>query len=345
MRSRPACTCWSTIASRRRSTVTLDILHRQSRSLERIVGDLLDVARITQGKIALDRVVVDLRDIAQRCVQALAEEIKISGHTVDVDLGTAETLVNGDTIRLEQVASNLVTNAIKYTPRGGRIEVRVSTHAGHARFEVADNGVGMTPEVRDHVFDVFVQAKQSIDRSRGGLGLGLTVVRQLVGLHGGSVSAASEGTGKGSRFVVELPLAPVDAAVLAPPVERVTQAGGLHIVLIEDNDDARGALSDALAHFDHTVDVAADGVEGLALVFAKSPDVALVDIGLPRLDGYEIARQVRSRFNGAGPRLIAMTGYGRPEDRERAIEAGFDHHIVKPVSLKNLQGLLAAIPH
>jgi signal transduction histidine kinase len=323
----------------------LKILSRQSRSLERIVGDLLDVARMTRGKVSLDRVLVDLRDVADRCVQSLADEIRAAGHTIALELPPAPVIVSGDVVRLEQVAANLVTNAVKYTPKGGHIRVRVAADGPFARFEVTDDGIGMSPEVRERVFDVFVQGHQTLERSRGGLGLGLTVVRELVEMHDGTVAAFSDGDGKGSRFVVELPLlAEALAAASAPAPEPIAEIAGLHIVVIEDNDDARGTLQDALLHFQHQVDVAADGIAGLDLVLEAKPDVVLVDIGLPRLDGYEVARQIRSRMNGKSPRLIAMTGYGQPEDAERATDAGFDLHIVKPVSLKNLQRVLATVP-
>ena len=329
----------------------LKVLNRQTATLDRIVGDLLDVARLQRGKVSIEHAKVDLRDLALRCTQALAEEIRASGHRLELDVPDAPIVVTGDLVRLEQVLANLVTNAIKYTPRGGYIRVGVSRAAGHAFLEVTDDGIGLSPAMQQHVFDVFVQGKQSIDRSRGGLGLGLAVVRQLVELHGGTVSAESPGEGKGSTFLIQLPIAPDELEFVAP-VEEDTMPGvepsALRIVLIEDNDDARETLADALGQFHHDVQTAPDGLAGLDLVLDEKPDVALVDIGLPGLDGYEVARQIRARMNGNSPRLIAMTGYGQPDDRQRAAEAGFDMHIVKPVSLKNLRRVLANIearPH
>lgn len=325
----------------------LEIVSRQARNLTRIVDDLLDIARITRGKVTLEETRVDLRDVIRRTIDALADDIAMSKHEVELDMPGRSVIVLGDATRLEQVVSNLVTNANKYTPSGGHIRVKLTGKNGRAIVEVADDGMGMSPDMQRRVFDLFVQGTQTIDRARGGLGLGLTVVRQLVELHHGSVAAHSEGEGKGSSFIVELPLAREDVPQVEAPTEplRVVAAGeGLQIVVIEDNDDARVTLQEALGTFHHHVEAAGDGTSGLALVLASKPDVALVDIGLPGIDGYEIARQVRAQMDGTAPRLIAMTGYGQPEDRARAVAAGFDEHIVKPVVLKKLANVLAAIP-
>ena len=318
------------------------ILARQTRNLSHIVDDLLDVARITQGKVSLARSLVDLREVVRRCVDSTAEDIRASQHELGLDLPAGPVRVIGDAVRLEQIVCNLVTNANKYTPPGGHLRVRLTAKATHAVVEVIDDGIGMDSAMRDRVFDVFVQGKQTIDRSRGGLGLGLTVVRELVALHEGNVAAFSDGEGKGSRFVVELPLAPADAVAEPSPAEP--PAGEqLHIVVIEDNEDARITLEEALGTFHHEVATAGDGISGLELVLASAPDVALVDIGLPGIDGYEVARKIHERMNVGAPKLIAMTGYGQPEDRARAEQAGFDLHIVKPVVLKKLQQVLATI--
>ncbi|MEO8704156.1 MAG: response regulator [Kofleriaceae bacterium] len=316
----------------------LQILHRQTGSLTRIVDDLLDVARITRGKVSLHREVLDLRDVVDRCLQAAADDVKAARHELVVSRPDEPVLVLGDLVRLEQVACNLVTNSIKYTPKGGQIRVQISAGPS-ARLDVIDTGIGMAADVCSRVFDVFVQAKQSIDRSRGGLGLGLTVVRQLVELHGGTVSAHSEGEGQGSRFTVDLPLAPEGSALAASSMTQLPRAGGMAVAVIEDNAEGRETLVEVLKLLGHHVEVAADGLAGLELVLRTQPDVALVDIGLPRLDGYEVARQIRQRAT-APVQLIAMSGYGRPEDRSRAEQAGFDLHIVKPVSMKLLQRLL-----
>ncbi|MGE0546102.1 MAG: response regulator [Kofleriaceae bacterium] len=322
----------------------LRVVERQASSLTRIVDDLLDVARITRGKVSLSREVIDLREVAERCAQSQREAFAAAHHRVTVDLDPDPVLVIGDAVRLEQIACNLVTNSIKYTPSGGVVAITVSRTGDRARLEVSDTGIGMDEAMRARVFDVFVQGKQTIDRSRGGLGLGLAVVKQLVELHGGTVAAFSAGDGKGSRFAVDLPLAP--ATAIATPhddLHVMPPCAGVRIVVIEDNEEARETLRDALVELRHQVAAASDGMSGLELVVNTKPDVALVDIGLPRLDGYEVARQVRIRCNGSAPRLIAMTGYGQPEDRARAEAAGFDHHLVKPVSLDRLQRLLATV--
>ena len=321
----------------------LTILGRQVKNLTHIVDDLLDVARITRGKVTLARDRLDLRDVVQRCAAALADDVRAAGHQLAVEVPAVEAPVLGDGVRLEQVVSNLLTNAIKYTPRGGHLALRLVTDGARARLEVEDDGIGMPPELCERVFDLFVQGKQSLDRARGGLGLGLTVVLQLVELHGGQVGVRSRGEGKGSCFTVELPLLAPGTDATVAPVEELVAAPPVHVLLIEDNDDARAALHDALTGLGHQVDVAVDGAAGLELALAARPDVVLVDIGLPRLDGYQVARGIRRAMDGHTPRLIAMTGYGQPEDRSRAERAGFDAHMVKPVSLARLQRELAEV--
>ena len=318
----------------------VDILRRQSGNLGRIVEDILDVTRITSGKVVLHQEIIDLREIATSFVLAHEDAFEGSRHIVRLDVAAVPVLVLGDKVRLEQVVSNLVTNALKYSPAGSHIDICVASDAGKARLEVSDDGVGMDETLRDHVFDVFVQGKQTIDRSRGGLGLGLTVVRQLVELHGGAVTAFSEGEGKGSRFLVQIPLAAPEAVVTPVADEVVPRSVILRIVVIEDDVDGRSALEEALSDLGHLVEVSSSGREGLKLVLDRKPDVAIIDIGLPGLDGYEVARQIRARWDGTVPRLIAMTGYGQPEDRLRAQSAGFDVHVVKPISISELQRTL-----
>lgn len=318
-----------------------EVLERQSGNLSRIVDDLLDAARLARGKTSLQLELLDLRDIGTRCCAALGPEATKAGHTLEIERDEQAVWVVGDAVRLEQVASNLVTNAIKYTPRGGRVRLSVKRVDDLARLEVQDNGIGMSAEVRERAFDVFVQAKPSIDRSRGGLGLGLTVVKQLIELHQGSVSAHSEGEGRGSSFVVELPLsrpAISPDAVSAPTRPRAER---LNVVVVEDNADSRELMEAALQLMGHDVASAPDGESGLALILTSRPDVVLMDIGLPGLDGYEVARRVRQQSGGT-PRLVALTGYGQPEDRARVENAGFDAHVVKPITIEQLRGVLAS---
>ncbi|HEY4058604.1 MAG TPA: ATP-binding protein, partial [Kofleriaceae bacterium] len=235
-------------------------------------------------------------------------------------------------------------NAVKYTPKGGHVAVRVAAQNAQALIEVRDDGIGMDATTLTSVFDTFVQGKQGLDRSRGGLGLGLTVVRSLVELHGGTISARSDGEGKGSTFTVLLPLAhPTEKRTPTPP--RVTTIGPsidqLRVLIVEDNEDAREALAELLRVSVGEVMTEDNGKAGLERALAVRPDVMLVDIGLPILDGYEVARQMRKYADGHRPRMIAMTGYGQPEDRQRALASGFDSHLVKPIAYAQLLAQLA----
>jgi signal transduction histidine kinase len=318
------------------------ILSRQTTSLSRIVDDLLDVARITHGKIQLDRRVVDLDEIVKRCRDVLAGEVLGKRHDVHVIVRSRSVLVDGDPVRLEQIIANLVTNAIKYTPSGGAVTVELTREGDSARLEVIDTGIGMDAATLAHVFDVFTQGKQGLDRSRGGLGLGLTVVRRLVELHGGAIRAHSDGEGKGSKFVVTLPVAAQITRTITPAsIPAFGDLADLRILIVEDNPDAREGLAELLSHRCRHVETAADGQMGLERALSAAYDVMLIDVGLPVVDGYEVARRLRDRT--PRPRLIAMTGYGQPDDRRRALAAGFDLHLVKPVSLRQLLTHLSSL--
>lgn len=311
------------------------IIERQARHLSRLVNDLLDVSRVTLGKITLERQPVDLREVASRCVQTYQS---ISSHQLSLTLGREPVIVDGDLVRLEQVLSNLVTNAIKYTPPGGHVRVAVTREADAGVISVHDNGSGIDAELLPNVFELFTQATPTLDRSRGGLGLGLSLVKSLVERHGGQVLASSAGLGRGSEFVVRLPLSTADLtthdAGARPPA-----GDGVWVLVVEDNEDARDTMQLLLEMWGYAVETAADGQEGLDKALARQPAVAIVDIGLPKLDGYEVARQIRARTDGR-PRLIAVTGYGQPEDRRQALAAGFDHHLPKPVNAEELALLL-----
>jgi CheY-like chemotaxis protein len=241
---------------------------------------------------------------------------------------------------LEQVVCNLVTNAIKYTPRGGHVEVSVSGRSGAAMLVVRDDGIGIPPDQLQSIFEVFSQAPTGLDRTKGGLGLGLALVRALVNMHGGTAEAHSEGVGQGSRFTVTLPLL---ATVGRESCAQIEVAGahdaGARVVLVEDNVDIRETLAELLVLDGYQVDGAGDGPQGLTRILAVTPDVALIDVGLPGFDGYELAKRVRAQL-GDAPVLIAMTGYGQPDDRSRAFDAGFDEHVVKPVSLEDLSAAI-----
>ncbi len=323
----------------------LPILDRQVKSLTHLVDDLLDVARITQGKIALNRSVVDLRVTIERGRESIGAVLLGARHAVTIDISGPPTLVEGDPVRLEQIVMNLLTNAVKYTPKGGHVNVSLSHEEGNAILVVKDTGIGMDGKTLERVFDVFAQGKQGLDRSRGGLGLGLTVVHRLVQLHGGTIRAESEGEGRGSTFTLVLPLA-TPAAVRKPTPESIpsmSRLTELRVLIVEDNPDARESLAELLRESCREVMTANDGQSGIEAAIAARPDVMLVDIGLPLVDGYEIARRIRASLDGHRPLMIAMTGYGQPEDKRRALAAGFDSHLVKPISLPDLLARLANV--
>lgn len=320
------------------------IVQRQARHLGRLVDDLLDVARVTSGKITLQRAPLELREVVERAVQSLSAAVHAQRLTLRVRCGgPGSPAVHADAVRVEQLLVNLLTNAVKYTPAGGNIEIWIGQDRDQAVLRVRDSGVGIAHEMLPHVFDLFTQVSATIDRAKGGMGIGLTLVRSLVELHGGSVDAYSEGLGKGSTFTVRLP-------ALAPPAaaqQRREEDPGEHpaarcndVLIVEDNDDSRELLACMLSRLGHQVSTAADGLAGVESALSRRPDAVLVDIGLPGLDGYGVARKVR-RALGAAVYLIALTGYGQPEDRARALEAGFDVHLTKPVDIAQLEQLLS----
>ncbi|HEX6899438.1 MAG TPA: ATP-binding protein [Thermoanaerobaculia bacterium] len=323
-----------------------DVITRQTRHLVRMVDDLLDVSRVTRGKIILKRQHLDLAEVLHRCLSELGMEALARSNGLEISVQTQPVAVVGDPVRLEQVFCNLIQNAVKYTPRGGRLRVEVASEDKQAVLRVRDTGVGLSPEMLLTIFEPFAQVESSRGRSEGGLGLGLPLVRSLAELHGGTVEARSGGAGQGSEFIVRLPLtaeAPRPMVfrkpVAAPrPAER--PAGGLHVLIVEDNPDGRETLRDLLELWGYKVSVAGTGPEGLELAFSVRPEVALIDIGLPGMDGNEVARQIRAILDADEISLIAMTGYGQPEDRRRALQAGFDRYLVKPVDPAVLSQLL-----
>ena len=307
------------------------IIARQAEHLARLTDDLLDAGRAIMGKIVLELRPVDLAAAAGQALATLRASGRLAQHRVSEDLQPA--WVQADPTRLEQIIANLLTNAVKYTPAGGSIRISVRKADGDALLQVADSGIGMRGELLSRVFEPFVQGEPGLDRSAGGLGLGLTLVRQLAALHGGTARAESAGPGQGSTFSVRLPAIearaqPQGASLHAP------SAPPRDILIVEDNADARETLRKLLELQGHRVRVAAEGNAALEVVRARPPEVALVDIGLPGIDGYEVARRVRA--TGKRVTLIALTGYGLPEDRRRTAEAGFDLHLVKPVDYEKL---------
>ena len=318
------------------------IIQRQTLHLSRIVDDLLDLSRAMSGKILLSRKRLDLAALVSGCLDTFRATGRTAGYAISTDFAPA--WVEGDATRLEQVATNLIDNALKYTPAGGNIAIGIVFEDDDIVLQVRDSGVGIAPDLLPHVFDVFVQGTISIDRSQGGLGIGLSLVRRLVELHGGSVSASSGGTSNGSTFEIRLPRSEPATTADAPAPAGEPQAAKPTILLIEDNDDGREMMATMLASFGYPVLQARDGLEGVRVAHADQPDVALVDIGLPGIDGYEVARRLREDAGTRAIRLIALTGYGLADDQRRVLEAGFDLHLVKPVELSALLDHLAAAP-
>ncbi len=316
------------------------VVRRQAEQLTRLVDDLLDMSRLSSGKIRLQREPVDLHAVARRCVEALAHGGRGAGHHVTLEGGVA--YCQGDPARLEQIVNNLLDNALKYTPPGGRIVVSTGRVGDEAVLRVRDTGKGIDPGLLPRVFDFFVQEPQALDRARGGLGLGLGVVKHLVELHGGSVSAQSAGVDQGSEFAIRL------AAIAPPPAVAGTAAAPgaagprprRRVLVVEDNADARDMLKTLLELSGHVVEEAADGPAALARLASFHPDVALIDVGLPGMDGYTLARMAREQPRGGEIRLVAVTGYGQAQDRQRALAAGFDRHVTKPVDPAAIERLV-----
>jgi signal transduction histidine kinase len=310
-----------------------EIIERQVRHMTRLVDDLLDVSRIARGKIELARSRVELAaavDDAVELVRPLADERK---HALVVQVDP-ELAIDGDRARVVQIVSNLLTNAVKYTPSGGRIELVARRQGDDAAVQCTDNGVGIPAELLPRIFEPFVQHEATIERAMGGLGLGLAIVRSLVVLHGGTVEVVSEGAGKGASFTVTFPaLAVAAVAALAAPVLPGRTASPRRVLIVDDNQDAAEMIGEALALAGHTVQIAHDGARGLELAAEFDPDCVMLDIGLPTIDGYEVARRLRDRDGDRHRTLVAITGYGQDPDVQRAHDAGFDRHLVKPVSL------------
>jgi signal transduction histidine kinase/CheY-like chemotaxis protein len=314
------------------------IIARQTHHLSRLVEGLLEVSKLVSGKIVLKTQPEYLRDVVMRALTSFHEAGKASRHVISVT--GAGVRVQGDATRLQQVVTNLLDNAVKYTPTNGRVDITVASEGPDAVLAVRDTGVGIHPDVLPRIFDLFVQGSDTMARSAGGLGLGLTIVERLVALHGGSVSASSPGPNQGSEFVVRLPRIP-DGLVEAPPIaSEVAASRARHILVIEDNTDFREGIRLLLESWGHRVDEASNGAQGLDTARRERPEIVLIDLGLPGVDGYAVARALRSAPGGDALLLVAVTGYGRASDRRRAKEAGFDAHLTKPVSPSELAAIL-----
>jgi PAS domain S-box-containing protein len=319
------------------------IVERQARSLARLLDDLLDVSRITRDRIELRWIVLSIADAVERALEATRPLIDERRHVVSVTLPPRPLYVEADAARLEQIIVNVLNNAAKYTPPDGHISVVVVQEGDEVVLRVSDTGIGIPQDMLSRIFDLFVQGDQSLAHTSGGLGIGLTLVHRLVKLHHGRVEAHSDGPGRGSQFTVALPLSR-QASAPAGPTSAPARCPPADVLLIEDNDDARQSLRALLEHEGHRVAETADGTSGLNRDETMRPDIVLIDIGLPGLDGYEVARRIRVR-RGTDPILVAITGYGQIDDQRRSLEAGFDAHLTKPVSPDQLTGLLGTLAH
>ncbi len=321
-----------------------DVIERQADQLKRLVDDLLDVSRITQGKIQLRLEPVDLETVIAGAVETSAPLINAQRHQLRVNLPDEAVSVRGDASRLTQVVANLLNNAAKYQNENGLIELTARREGGEAVIAVRDRGIGLSPEMLSEAFDLFTQGERTPDRAQGGLGIGLSLVKKLVELHGGTVHATSAGPGHGAEFVIRLP--PLGDTATAGPTASTNGATPVgprrhRILVVDDNVDAAESLGMLLELDGHDVTIAHEGVQALATAITEHPDIILLDIGLPGMDGYEVCRRLRAE-GFANTRIIAMTGYGQDKDKQRAMDAGFDLHTVKPVEFSRLKAILAA---
>jgi PAS domain S-box-containing protein len=319
-----------------------EIIERQVRHMTELVDDLLDVSRVTRGLVELERRPVELKAVLGNAIEQVRPLIEARGHQLTTRMPSGDVFVLGDRTRLVQVVSNLLNNAAKYTPPNGSISLSLAV-GDEVEVRVADNGMGIDALLLPHVFDLFTQGERTPDRAQGGLGLGLALVRSLVELHGGRVAAQSEGHGRGTAFTVTLPL--LDAATSAAPAaqqrsEPARAAQGLRMMVVDDNKDAAETLGMLLESLGHEVHVMHDPQQALEAIGAGAVDVFVLDIGLPGMDGYALARQLRAHGNARGATFIALTGYGSAEDRQRGSDAGFDHFLVKPADIGELARLL-----
>jgi two-component system, sensor histidine kinase len=321
-----------------RTEATLGIVSRQVQQLTRLVDDLLDVSRITQGRIEIQRNPVELSAVVRQALESVDPQIKEKRHTIHAVL-VGGLFVEGDSARLVQCVSNILTNAVKYTDAGGEITVTLALEGERAVITISDNGVGIPGELLPRVFELFVQNDRSLDRSQGGLGIGLSVVRRLIEMQGGAVSGSSPGPGQGSTFQISLPaIAPPSGE---PPIKSVPVNAPLRVLVVDDNEDAADSLTTLLSLDGHTVRAVYGAQAAIEAATSFEADLVLLDIGLPSMDGYEVASRLRAAGNKST--LVAVTGYGQKEDIERALNAGFDAHLAKPVEFAKLEELLRSI--
>ena len=321
-----------------------DIIARQAQHMTSLVNDLLDVSRVTRGLVTITKEALEMHEIVHEAVEQVRPLIDARGHALQCEIASGALRVEGDRTRLIQVVSNILNNAAKYTAPGGSLVLSARIESGWVRVAVRDNGQGIDPPILPYIFDLFIQAERTPDRSQGGLGLGLALVKSLAVLHGGRVEAHSAGLGKGSEFVVYLPCLAEAPEPSAPRLGGQSGgARGLKVLVVDDNVDAAQMLATLLEMNGYKVAIAYDGKGALASAVQAPPDVALLDIGLPDIDGHELARRLRAMPETTQAVLVALTGYGQVEDQQRAYKAGFDHHMAKPADLAKLLELLAAV--
>ena len=325
-----------------RSAWARNIIERQVDQMSRLLDDLLDVTRIARGKLEVRRERLDLAEPLERAIETSRPQLDAHGHAFEADLPQGALMIEGDAPRLAQVFANLLNNAAKYTDRVGRVQLSARAEDGQAVVRVRDNGIGIDPAVLPRLFRIYTQAAPARERAQGGLGIGLSLVRGLVEMQGGSVEAHSEGLGRGSEFVVRLPLVSHEAAP-SPRSAPITESRRLRVLVADDNHDAAQTLAVLLEVMGHEVRIASDGQEAVDLAASFRPAAVLLDIGMPRLDGYAAAQRIREKWPGT--LLIAVTGWGRREDVRQGAAAGFDHHLVKPVGPEQLARLLAEAAH
>jgi PAS domain S-box-containing protein len=327
-----------------RTSKEQQVIERQVRHMTRLVDDLLDVSRITRGTLVLKLQRRELRDVIDKAVELASPLLEQRGHHVQIEVPAEPIVVEADDARLRQVFGNLLVNAARYTENGGHISIVAERLGGEASVRVRDDGRGIAAEFLPRIFDLFVQGQQSSERSTGGLGIGLTLARRLVEKHGGKLTAESPGVGLGSTFTVRLPLAAVDEGEQMPPSARLSPrqvSRPLRVLVVDDNEDAAVMLAEVLRAVGHEVETAGDAVEALHVAKHFQPEVAVLDIGLPVMDGYALAVRLREESGPAAPRLIAVTGYGQQHDRELSVRSGFSAHLVKPVDIPQLLELIA----
>lgn len=318
-----------------------EIVARQTGQMSRLLDDLLDISRITRQRLEIRKARTDVANIVTAAVESVQPLIEAHSHRLRVTLPESQVMLDADPIRISQVIANLLTNASKYMDPGGMITLSATVDVDELVVAVRDEGIGIPPEALCTIFDMFSQLRPALERAEGGLGIGLALAKGIVQLHGGLIMARSDGIGRGSEFVFRLPLG--TSAVVPAPAERQPRSRSVarDILVVDDNVDGLEAIAELLRVSGHSVRVARNGQEALALLGAKAPEVMLLDIGMPGMNGYEVAQRVRAQSHSPPIRLIAVTGWGQPGDKRRAEEAGFDHHLTKPIEFQQLQAMLS----